>query len=58
MLTRRKFLQATTLGAAGLAGGLNLVRVARASIPDDWKTAFDQAIKTDRRLLGWQGVTV
>lgn len=60
MITRRQALQAALMaGAAGL--GVSTLRLGRSALgatPDDWKTAFDAALKTDRRLLGWQGTSV
>lgn len=61
MTNRRRFLQAAAL--AGLAGSLApllpVMRGARAAPPsDEWKRAFDAALKTNRHLLGWHGVTV
>jgi carotenoid cleavage dioxygenase len=45
-------------GAAGLAGAGLWSGRAAAVAGDDWKGAFDAALKTDRRLIGWQGLTV
>ncbi len=56
MITRRDVLR--SLAAAGAAvGTATFARPSPASAPaDSWKTAFDDALAADRRLLGWKSV--
>ncbi|MGD9539141.1 MAG: carotenoid oxygenase family protein [Alphaproteobacteria bacterium] len=61
MINRRRLLQGAALaGMAGAVAPLLPFARAKAAAPpsEEWKQAFDTALKTDPHLLGWQGVTV